>query len=211
MNRYFRPIAITFLLAVFLWSPASFATVIFDNGPVDQTRSTWSDAHPITIYDDFVLSLPTEITGLTYSIFMQNIADYITTFVSIFDGIDITSNPVISEFTAMGVLTSNGLTTTSLFVPNGFDVGIDGLSLLLGAGTYYLGISTETAVGFASSIGSGPGSIQTIGPGLFQAFGPSAPLRAEAKLATTTTWRSRSSRKLPPSPNPPPYFCWVLA
>jgi len=177
MNRYHKRSAIIILSvlssALFLCSATSFAAIIFDNGPVDPTRVTWNDTSPsFTIYDDFLLTSPTDITGLNLSIFIESASAYQQTYISIVDGVTETSNTIISPFSAIGALSSNGLTTGNPNVPFGFDVAIDGLSLLLDPGTYFLGIRTETVSGLAS-IGSGPGSVQTIGTGLFQGFGVS--------------------------------------
>lgn len=162
------------LLAVLL-SPmvANADPIIIDNGTIDPNRTTWNDTDPsFTIFDDFILTGDTVITAIEHGIFMQSIANYDQTFVSIFDGISTSANAVIAEFAIAGTLTSNGLVTSNSNVPLGFDVLIDGLSLNLSAGTYYLGIRTGTVNGLAS-IGSGMGGTDTVGPGLFQAFGTS--------------------------------------
>jgi len=160
-------------LTVLLSPMAANADLIIDNGTIDPTRTTWNDTDPdFTIFDDFTLTGDTTITGIEHGIFTTVIGNYIQTFVSIFDGIDPSSSAVIAEFALTGTLTSNGLVTSNGNVPNGFDVLITGLNLNLGAGTYFLGIRTDTVSGFAS-IGSGAGGLDTIGPGLFQAFGTS--------------------------------------
>jgi len=161
------------LLAVLLSPVAAHADLIIANGTIDPTRVTWNDTDPsFTIYDDFTLTGDTTITGIEHGIFMTVIGNYVQTFVSIFDGIDLSANAIIAEFAVTGTLTSNGLVTSNSNVPNGFDVLITGLNLNLGAGTYFLGIRTDTVSGLAS-IGSGAGGLDTIGPGLFQAFGTS--------------------------------------
>lgn len=174
MNRVLKTLTVATLLTLFLWCPVSIATVIFDNGPVDPTRTTWNHTFSgATIYDDFVLDSLTTITGLNYSIFVTDSSNYVQTHVSIYDGIDVGASAIIPVFTAIGTLTSNGLTTGNPIVPFGFDVAIDSLSMTLAAGTYFLGFSTEGTSGSFLSIGSGPGSAQTIGPGGFVAFGTS--------------------------------------
>ena len=120
------------LLAVLLSPMAANAVLIIDNGVIDPTRTAWNDTDPsFTIFDDFVLTGDTTITGIEHGIFMPGIGNYVQTFVSIFDGIDPTASAIIAEFSVVGTLASNGLVTSNPNVPNGFDVLIDGLSLTL--------------------------------------------------------------------------------
>ena len=68
-------------------------SIIFDNGPVDPTRTTWNDTDPsFTIYDDFILTASTTITELRWSVFMKLPGDYSQTFISIYDGITASAN-----------------------------------------------------------------------------------------------------------------------
>ena len=86
------------LILLVLCAPVSYAATIFDNGPVDPTRGTWNMTDPQwTIYDDFVLNSPTEITGINHSIFKQTEDPYVQNFVSIWDGIGTTANQIIPE------------------------------------------------------------------------------------------------------------------
>jgi len=165
-----------YLAGVLMLCTASAASgaLLFDNGSVDPSRTPWNDTDPVyTAYDGFVLTSNATISGIQHSIFIQGSAGYQQTYISIYDGISTTANPVVADFSAVGVLTSNGLTTGNSYVPNGFDVAINGLSINLGPGTYYLGIRTDMSGTLLASIGSGPGSPQTIGSGLFLASGTS--------------------------------------
>jgi len=163
---------VSYALVMILAASAANATLITDNGAVDPTRTTWNSTRPFhAIFDDFMLTESTVITGIEYSIFMQNAGAYGQTFVSVFDGIDLSASAIVAEFGVAGSLVANGLASGNSNVPNGFDVTIADLSLNLAPGNYYLGISHN---GLAS-IGSGSGGPDTIGPGLFQIVGGTTP------------------------------------
>jgi len=144
-----------------MFSTSSFATLLFDNGTtVDETNLTLNDTYPFhTVFDDFVLSEDSTISDIHYSIFTTSEASYSQTYVSILDGIG--GATIISPFTWTGSLTANGLTTSNPIVPNGFDVSLSGLNINLSAGSYAIGISTDTAIGSLASIGSGDSGFGT--------------------------------------------------
>src|SRR5262249_48957837 len=75
----------------------------------------------------------------------------------------------LTSFNSVGAMVSNGLhATTPQFLLDGYDVTLSGLSIFLGPGTYTLGLTSDGTNGFLASIGSGPGSGQTIGTGMYQ-------------------------------------------
>ncbi|MGZ3240994.1 MAG: PEP-CTERM sorting domain-containing protein [Burkholderiaceae bacterium] len=176
MNFSFLKSKLVFVLALLLPVLAS-AVPLFNNGSVDPSRTTWNDtASSWMNYDEFVLSSNSTITDLTYSVFMQSASFYSKTDIAIYNSAG--TSVVVPLFATAGTLTSNGLTTTNPNVPNGFDVAISGLSLNLGAGTYYIGFGTEMLGSQLASIGSGSGSIQSVGTGLHQALMTQTPAGA---------------------------------
>jgi hypothetical protein len=146
------------------------AQIVFDNGPTDDTRTAWtawSASGPVwTIYDDFVLTQDTTITAIQYDIFRDpTLSGYINTTVSILDGFE-EGDPVIPQFDDVATETGNG----TFNIREGYTHDITGLSITLPAGTYVLGVSINLSgdPGEHASIGSGPGSVDTIGDGLVQ-------------------------------------------
>lgn len=128
--------------------------IVFSNGgPIDPSNPYWSAASPdFTIFDEFVLTTRTMVTGLSYSIFTEQGA-YIDTQISVRNGTGPTSTVQVPLFTAVGVAVENGLTNPPHAVSTGYDIGITGLAIILNPGTYYLGLGTTTHSGVAS-IGS---------------------------------------------------------
>lgn len=148
------------------------AGLIFDNGPVDATRTTWNatGAQNWTIFDDFVIASNTTVTSIEYNIFQNDAADYLNTAVTILDGTGgVLGGIIVPTFSAVASsIVSNGLETSNSNVRFGFTHTITGLSLSLDAGNYFVGFSLFNGSTVLTSIGSGPGSGQTIGAGLFQ-------------------------------------------
>lgn len=155
------------------------AAILFDNGPTDETRTTWNVTNNTTTndrytaFDDFVLAEKTLITEIEYSIFLLESTEYVSTHVSFLDDEPSVGGPVAPAFEAVaGSIASNSLSTTVFAgTYHGFTHSLDGLSVLLDPGTYFLGLSIEMAnspiVTGGVAIASGPGSAMTIGPGLY--------------------------------------------
>jgi len=142
--------------------------LIFDNGSVIAGNTTWNDSYAaFTDYDAFSLSSTTTIGQIDYSIFTSPSYGYQGTYISIWSGTPGSATEVVPQFFNVGSLQSNGLLSGNGYVPDGYDVSLSDLSLTLGPGTYYLGLSTDTTSG-AASIASGAGSSQSIGSGLYQ-------------------------------------------
>jgi hypothetical protein len=165
------------------------ATVLFDNGTVNTADTTWNDTGSQggwTIYDDFVLTSSSTITDLTYHIFTTSPSTYSNTKVFLFNGgAAVLGSAVIPAFTVTGSQTSNGLHSTNSVVPDGYDITLSGLSILLDPGTYTLGLSTYLTGSSVTSIGSGSGSAQTIGSGLYQGVGAGYTLHNNDHMAFT--------------------------
>lgn len=141
--------------------------VIFDNGPTDAARPTWNATHPgYTTFDDFDLTEATTLQAIEYDAFQGHRSDYVQTRLSIFDAVDGTR--VAPDFTGTAALARNGLRTSNSVAPVGFTHHLEGLSVSLDPGRYFVGISLENVPDTVASIGSGPGSEDTIGPGLYQ-------------------------------------------
>lgn len=143
-------------ITLLIFSGSLNAAVIFDNGTtIDPTNVTWNNTYPQhPIYDDFFLTSNVTLTDINYSIFANSSDNYVQTYVNILDGIG-GSSVIGGQFTWSGAVSANGLTTTNTNVPNGFDVTLSGLNIDLSVGTYVLELITDTASGFAASIGSG--------------------------------------------------------
>jgi len=168
----FTNFLLTALTALVFAAPANATPItLFDNGSVDASRTTWNNTSSYSIVDDLVLGSASTITGLVYHIFTNSPLAYTGTNVSLFNGAinsSGTTGSLITSFTAVGALTSNGLHSNNSSVYDGFDISITGLSIDLDPGTYSLQFLTSSAL---SSIGSGAGSAQTIGSGLYQVGG----------------------------------------
>jgi len=152
-------------------SSPSIGAQIFDNGPVNANRTTWNATGPFwNLRDDYSLTSTTTITSIEYNIFQNDSSKYSHTLVTIFDGAGgVPGAIVVATFSAIASpIISNGLTTTNSNVTNGFTHTISGLSISLPAGNYFLNVSIFSTSGQLTSIGSGPGSLQTIGAGLLQ-------------------------------------------
>jgi hypothetical protein len=151
--------------------PAS-ADILFDNGPIDPTRTTWNDTDPsFSIFDDFTLTSPAIISGLNYHVFTTSPSTIDHSVVSLYSGSVGASGPTgaaITTFNAVGAVALNGLHTSNPVVPDGYDISLSSLAISLQPGTYTLVFSTAISA-LAASIASGPGSGQTIGTGLYQA------------------------------------------
>ena len=138
-----------------LFSVSSYGALLFDNGAtLDGSNPTYNDTYSgFTIFDDFQLGSNSTITGINYSIFAVADTNYTSTYVSILDALG--GVVLVSPFSSVGTLTSNGATTSNSNVPNGFDVTLSGLSIGLAAGSYAIGLSTDMSGAFFASIGSG--------------------------------------------------------
>ncbi len=141
------------------------AGLIFDNGATDPNRSTWNMTDPgYVIYDDFVLSSATTITQITFNDWLFAESPYLNTTYSILDSL---GGTVLSSATVVAASILNGLTNNSN-TSDGYLRTLDGLSINLTAGTYFLGLTSSVSPGWRIAIGSGAGSAQTIGSGLVQ-------------------------------------------
>jgi hypothetical protein len=152
LDNYMKIIKPLIALAVLTFSGYAHSAILFDNfdnldpkPTIDPTNMLWNDTFRFgwTIYDDFQLSAESTITGINYSIFTQDSAHYIQTYVSIRKD-DSEGSIIVDLFPWVGTLTSNGydIENTDL-VTYGFDVALSGLDIFLAAGTYALGLSTE--------------------------------------------------------------------
>lgn len=141
------------------------AGLIFDNGAADPNRTTWNmnDTNYV-VYDDFVLSSATTISQITFNDWEFTDSPYQNTTYSILDSL---GGTVLASGTAVATSILNGLTHNSN-PSDGYLRTLDGLSINLGAGTFFLGLSSSTSPGTRIAIASGAGSGQTIGSGLYQ-------------------------------------------
>ena len=152
------------LIAVVLVPNMAFGDLVFDNGGPDPDRTTWNMHNPDwTVYDDFVLSSATTITRITFNDWEFTDSPYTNTSWSILDGL---GGNVLASGTQVAGRTLNGLSHNGN-PSTGYLSELDGLSINLSAGTYFLGLTSLTS-GSRIAIASGSGSGQTIGPGLTQ-------------------------------------------
>ena len=161
------------------------ATVLFDNGPFSgpqsNLRNTAETGFTQRIFDDFTLLNDAEITGFEWLQHDRNDIQYLNTEIRIYDGLPISTNLI---FTTNVVATRTPNATGTIFgLWDGFDYSTSGLSVNLSAGTYFLGLNTNSLIG-DTSWDDTTGNASTIPgryvvnafnpePGLFNAFADS--------------------------------------
>lgn len=166
MNR----LAYLAVLAASLLPVAGNASVVFDNGGYSGSQVGRYNMTPWTMFEDFTLSSSTTITGFQWSQHDQAFA-YNGTTLSLFNGLPSVGSQLYSA-SHVATRTPNG--SPILFVDYaGFDYEIDGLSLVLSAGTYYFGISNSVAGG-GWTWDETTGSAQTIA-GRWQSLSAASP------------------------------------
>ena len=109
-------------------------------------------------------------------------SSYASTNWQIPDGLPFGGGNVLASGNAVANRISNGLVNV-VVASAGFLHTIDGLSVNLSPGTYFLGLQGLLSSGERIAIASGPGSAQTIGPGLWQSFGGADVLRSEDHMS----------------------------
>lgn len=127
------------------------AAVIYDNGVAtgDSNRcaetsgacsGTW------TIFDDFTLSADSEITSISW---IANLyggeSDYNSSNIWVYD-----NDPVFNSGTLLFSYSSAGVVTSNALGFDFFDITLNGLSEVLSAGSYWLGIQHDTTANFAT-------------------------------------------------------------
>ena len=165
------------VLAVAGIASATTITTLFDNGTVVEAdlglRFNFGDH---TVYDDFVLTADSTITGFEWSQFDEPVT-YTDTILTLFDGLP-TPSSHIATFAVVATRNSNGLMLMTDKVTSGevfgFDYLVDGLSTPLSAGTYYLGIYNNVSGG-ATLIANTPIG-KTIGSFQFSHLNATPPL-----------------------------------
>lgn len=128
------------------------ADVLFDNGPFSgsQTnlRNTADTGFSQRIFDDFMLVNDAEVTGFEWLQHDRNDLEYLDTEIRIYAGLPIAANLV---FATNVVATRTPNATGTLFeLWDGFDYSVSGLSIPLPAGTYFLGLNTNSGIGDTS-------------------------------------------------------------
>lgn len=184
ISKFFKYLLLALLSSVSL---NANAILLFDNGSVDITNTTWNmTASPdpgidTAVVDEFSLSGASLITEIVFDAWHILSPAYVNTSFAIYDSLPgvgagpntpVSGAPVASG-TVVNSFTSNGLTNTTNQSENaGFTHTIDGLSISLDPGTYYLSLSINEPAftSGAFGIGSGSGSAETIGTGLYQYF-----------------------------------------
>jgi len=140
-------------IPVFCLSGVSLAAdVLFDNGPFSgsqtNTRNSAGTGFSQRIFDDFTLLNDAEITGFEWLQHDRNDIQYLNTEITIYDGLPIASNLI---FMTNVIATRTPNATGTLFdLWDGFDYSVSDLSIDLPAGTYFLGLNTNSEVGDTS-------------------------------------------------------------
>ncbi len=158
--------------------PSSAAELLYDNGAVVEADlgikfnyNQWS------VYDGFVISEDSIITGFEWSQFDEGAVNYSSTVLVLFNNVP-TPSSLLTSFNPIATRTSNRLMLETNKVPSGevfgFDYLVDGLNLNLPAGTYYLGIWNDVSGG-ATLIGTTFGAVGTT-PGFYQQTSGGPPL-----------------------------------
>lgn len=151
--------SLTFFVLTFVLSASVNAALVFDNGAsIDSSNTSWSAStlRSYTIYDDFELLEDTNITGISFSIFLSPTHIYDGAYISVVDSIGGTT--FLPSTAVIGSAVSNGLVAAGSLASNGFDIFIEGLDFDLSSGTYYLGISVPNFFVGVASGDSGFGS-----------------------------------------------------
>jgi hypothetical protein len=165
-------IAALFMVSISYSDPIT----LYDNGSVIEADlgirfnyNQWS------VYDDFVLSEDSTVSGFAWSQFDELVV-YENSVISVYSGLP-TPSTLITTIAVEALRVSNGLMLSTNKVPSGlvhgFDYLVDGLSLELPAGTYYLGIWNAVSGG-ATLVANTPGSGDNT-PGFYQHNGGGPP------------------------------------
>jgi len=170
-----RFLALVIVLGLMCLPVSADTEVLFDNGPVvEQDLGLRDNNGTSSIYDDFTLTSDSIVTGFAWSQFDENVT-YSNSILTIFNGLPKPSTR-IAQFVVVAQRTSNGLSLltnkTNSGQVAGFDLIVDGLSVSLSAGTYFLGIwnnvtggntliantfgTSDTTVGFFQHNQGGP-------------------------------------------------------
>ena len=151
MKLRYRWLAGTAALTVTLVSIAVPIT-LFDNGPFSgpqrNLRNTAETGITQRVFDDFTVLKTAEITGFEWLQHDRDDIQYLNTEIRIYDGLPTAANLI---FTTNIVATRTPNATGTLFDRwEGFDYSVSGLSVSLSAGTYFLGLNTNSLVGDTS-------------------------------------------------------------
>lgn len=143
------------------------ASLVFDNGAYSGSQVGRFNSGSWTMFEDFTLTTGTTLTSLNWSQHDQTAA-YTGTTLNVFNTLPAGGNPLFTT-TVVATRTANG---NPVLFSNyiGYDYEINGLSLALGAGTYYFGIS-NTVSGGATTWDQTSGNGNTIA-GRWQSLSP---------------------------------------
>ena len=112
------------------------AGVLFDNGVSSGHQPRTANVLEQRLYDDFELPVSSEVTGFRWQQHDHNGMTYQSSRVTIYDGLPEVSPLLFSEdLVADRAPNATGTIFDSF---NGFDYSIDGLSVSLPAGTYFV-------------------------------------------------------------------------
>ena len=118
-------------LAVFAMGEAASAETLYDNGSVIEADLGLRDNFGTSsVYDDFVLTSDSVVTGFEWSQFDEPVT-YTNTVLTLFDGLPAPSS-FVTNFDVVASRTSNGLMLETDKVNSGevfgFDYSVEGLS-----------------------------------------------------------------------------------
>lgn len=134
--------------ALYAFASIAQAVVLFDNGPFSgsqtNVRNTASNpsASPQRIYEDFTLTQDFIIAGIEWMQHDHRNLTYASTEVRIYSGLPEISPLDFSE----NLVAERNLNTTPVFFENwiGYDYALLSLNIELTAGTYWLGLNTNS-------------------------------------------------------------------
>ena len=152
MFSYKLKILVLSIPIVCLSSTSLTADVLFDNGSYSgnqtNTRNIANSPTSQRIFDDFTLLRDSEVTGFEWMQHDRFDLEYTNTEIRIYAGLPEALN-LVYEANVVATRTPNA--TGPLFDDwDGFDYEVNGLSIQLPAGTYFLGLNTKSSRGDTS-------------------------------------------------------------
>jgi len=128
--------------------PAAQAGVIYNNGAATSNPGWCTDdsgtcggSGSWTVFDDFTMGLPSHITGINFTVFLLGgLADFNGAQAAIYSG-----DPVLGGGTLVAsIAMQGGAPSLNALGGDAYDLHLSGLDIYLAAGTYWLGMHTDT-------------------------------------------------------------------
>jgi hypothetical protein len=172
----------TITAIIIMLSSLANAALLYDNGVATEDSGRCAETSGIcngtwTIFDDFVISADSEITSISWTANLYGgQSDYNSSNVWVYDNDPVfNSGNLLFAYSAVGTLTANSLGSGF------FDITLGGLSEILSAGSYWLGIQHDTTANYATVASTGFSDNAT----QWQNGGAGARLSGQPELAFT--------------------------